>query len=101
VLDSLCRARKRGKVSGLTPIEDGCAADGCAVVATVWGRVLKLVVQANRLLVDPDNSRAWRPRHAMPCLTDALAASAEAGRSYVVSDFSIAREAAALVRIYR
>jgi len=38
----------------------------------------------------------------MPCLTGRVCWLAEAGRKVnVVSDFSIAREAAALVKIYR
>tara|TARA_R110002051_G_scaffold3045_8_gene16301 strand:+ start:1687 stop:2748 length:1062 start_codon:yes stop_codon:yes gene_type:complete len=100
VLD-LYVAPQRWEGFGLTPIE--AMACGVPVVATRVGAFEKLVVQGTTgLLVDPDNIPALEAatRDALSDRTR-LAAWAEAGRSYVVSDFSIAREAAALVKIYR
>ncbi|MGR3606430.1 glycosyltransferase family 4 protein [Sulfitobacter sp.] len=100
VLD-LYVAPQRWEGFGLTPIE--AMACGVPVVATRVGAFEKLVVQdTTGLLVDADD---------IPALSDAinsalsdrdrLANWAVAGRSYVMSDFSIEREAAALVKIYR
>lgn len=100
VLD-LYVAPQRWEGFGLTPIE--AMACGVPVVATRVGAFEKLVVQGTTgLLVDPDDIPALEAatRDALSDRTR-LAAWAEAGRSYVMSDFSIAREAAALVKIYR
>ena len=100
VLD-LYVAPQRWEGFGLTPIE--AMACGVPVVATRVGAFEKLVVQdTTGLLVDADD---------IPALSDAIKSAlsdrdrlanwAVAGRSYVMSDFSIEREAAALVKIYR
>jgi mannosyltransferase len=100
VLD-LYVAPQRWEGFGLTPIE--AMACGVPVVATRVGAFEKLVVQdTTGLLVDADDIPALSNAiNSALSDRDRLANWAVAGRSYVMSDFSIEREAAALVKIYR
>ena len=100
VLD-LYVAPQRWEGFGLTPIE--AMACGVPVVATRVGAFEKLVVQdTTGLLVDADDIPALSEAITSALSDrDRLANWAVAGRSYVMSDFSIEREAAALVKIYR
>ncbi len=100
VLD-LYVAPQRWEGFGLTPIE--AMACGVPVVATRVGAFDKLVVEnTTGLLVPPDDIPALEAaiRDALSD-RDRLADWAVAGRSFVMSDFSIKREAAALVDLYR
>jgi mannosyltransferase len=100
VLD-LYVAPQRWEGFGLTPIE--AMACGAPVVATRVGAFERLVQEGRTgLLVQPDDIPALE-QAVRDALSDParLARWAKAGRAYVEADFSIAREAAALVQIYR
>ena len=100
VLD-LYVAPQRWEGFGLTPIE--AMACGVPVVATRVGAFEKLVIDGTTgLLVPPDDIPALESA-VREALSDRarLADWATAGRGFVCSDFSISREAAALVELYR
>jgi mannosyltransferase len=100
VLD-LYVAPQRWEGFGLTPIE--AMACGVPVVATRVGAFEQLVMQdITGLLVPPDDIAALEAAvRAALSDRDRLAQWAIAARRFVMSDFSIAREAAALVALYR
>ena len=100
VLD-LYVAPQRWEGFGLTPIE--AMACGVPVVATRVGAFEQLIIEnTTGLLVPPDDIPALEAA-TRDALSDRarLANWATAGRSFVMSDFSIEREAAALVKLYR
>lgn len=94
-------APQRWEGFGLTPIE--AMATGCPVVATRVGAFEKLVLENETgLLLDPDDIPALSERihHALSD-PERLMKWRAASRTYVQKDFSIQREADALIEIYR
>ncbi|AXI46056.1 glycosyl transferase family 1 [Sulfitobacter sp. SK012] len=94
-------APQRWEGFGLTPIE--AMATGCPVVATRVGAFEQLVVQDETgLLVDADDIPGLAAATA-EALSDPerLARWRTASRAHVEADYSIKREAAAIVAVYR